>query len=402
MHHIYLVPGFFGFTNLGRLRYFAHVREFLTRRCAAVGLDAEIHVVKTFPTSSLPKRATRVLETIAETIAPAVGCVHLIGHSSGGLDVRLVAAPDVTLPTALKVERFAARIRTVISVATPHYGTPVASFFTGMLGQKLLRLISLSTMYLLRFGHLPLSALLQLGAIFARLDALGANSALLDELFGQLLEDFSVGRRRAVQALFREVARDQALLMQVAPEGMDLFNALTRNRPGVRYGCVVTRAARPGIGSTLATGLDPSAQAIHAIYGRLYRLAARTPRRRLPPLTAAQARTLRRAYGALPSLAANDGIVPTRSQVWGDIVHASEADHLDVIGHFGDPSQVPPHVDWLATGSRFDQKQFAALWTDVVDYILGSGRQSADQARCRGSSRPAAQRRAASRWFDAV
>jgi len=22
MHHIYLVPGFFGFTNLGRLRYF--------------------------------------------------------------------------------------------------------------------------------------------------------------------------------------------------------------------------------------------------------------------------------------------------------------------------------------------------------------------------------------------
>src|SRR5512139_638782 len=297
MHHIYLVPGFFGFTNLGRLRYFAHVREFLTQRCAAMGLKTAIHVVKTFPTSSLPKRAARVLETMAESMHPGTGSVHLIGHSSGGLDARLAAAPNVSLPTALDVGRFAARIRTIISVATPHYGTPVASFFTGLLGQKLLRVVSLSTMYLLRFGHLPLSALLQLGAVFARLDTRGANSALLDELFGHLLEDFSIGRRRAVQALFREVARDQALLVQVAPEGMDLFNALACNRPGVRYGCVVTRAARPGIASTLTTGLDPSAQATHAIYGRLYRLAARTPRRRLPPLTEAQGRFLRHAYG---------------------------------------------------------------------------------------------------------
>ena len=391
MHHIYLVPGFFGFTNLGRLRYFAHVREFLTQRCAAMGLKTAIHVVKTVPTSSLPKRAARVLETMAESMHPGTGSVHLIGHSSGGLDARLAAAPNVSLPTALDVGRFAARIRTIISVATPHYGTPVASFFTGLLGQKLLRVVSLSTMYLLRFGHLPLSALLQLGAVFARLDTRGANSALLDELFGHLLEDFSIGRRRAVQALFREVARDQALLVQVAPEGMDLFNALACNRPGVRYGCVVTGAARPGIASTLTTGLDPSAQATHAIYGRLYRLAARTPRRRLPPLTEAQGRFLRHAYGTLPSLAANDGIVPTRSQLWGDIIHAAQADHLDVIGHFGDTSHVPPHIDWLATGSHFGKKEFDALWTDVVDYIVGSPREAVDQSRSRG--RPAARPR---------
>ncbi len=369
MQRIYLVPGFFGFTNLGRLKYFAHVREVLMERCAAVGLKVEIHVVKTFPTASLPKRAARVLETIAQTAMPARDEVHLIGHSSGGLDVRLLTAPDVRLPTSLRTEQFATGIRSVITVATPHHGTPVAAFFTGLLGQKLLRLISLFTIYLLRFGQLPLSALLEAGAVFARLDALGANSALLDELFDQLLEDFSIGRRHAVQSLFREVASDQALLIQVAPEAMNLFNALTRNRPGVRYGCVVTRATRPGLVSTVSAGLDPSAQATHAIYRTLYRLAARTPPRCFPALRPEQIRRLRHAYGTLPSLAANDGIVPTRSQLWGDIIHAAQADHLDVIGHFGDPVRVPPHIDWLTTGSGFTQSKFERLWTDVVNYI---------------------------------
>jgi triacylglycerol esterase/lipase EstA (alpha/beta hydrolase family) len=376
MHHIYLVPGFFGFTNLGRLRYFAHVREFLVAHCAALGLDAAVHVVKTFPTSSLPKRAARVVEAIAATPGSTGAAVHLIGHSSGGLDVRLMAASNVALPTDVHIERYAACVRSVVTVATPHYGTPVASFFATLLGQKLLRLLSLSTMYLLRFGHLPLSGLLQLGAVFARLDNLGINSVLLDELFGQLLKDFSVGRRRAVEILFRQVSKDQALLVQLMPEGMEVFNASIRNRPGVRYGSVITRSRRPGIVSTLATGLDPSAQATHAVYGALYRLAAHTPRGRSPRLTAEQARALRRAYGAQPSVTANDGMVPTRSQVWGDIIHAVQADHLDVIGHFGDPSQTPPHVDWLATGSGFNQEQFDALWLDVIQYIVKGAKHS--------------------------
>ena len=51
-----------------------------------------------------------------------------------------------------------------------------------------------------------------------------------------------------------------------------------------------------------------------------------------------RALSLRHAYGALPTVKANDGLVPTRSQVWGDMVHAAQADHLDVIGHFADTS----------------------------------------------------------------
>lgn len=371
-HYIYLVPGFFGFANLGKLKYFAHVREFLMERSAAWKIMVKVVVVKTPPTSSLPKRAVRILESIAATCRSRHAAVHLIGHSSGGIDVRLVTAPSLSLPTDLDVERLIARVRTVVSVAAPHYGTPVASAFASLLGQKLLRVLSLSTIYLLRFGRLPLEALLQLGTIFARLDNLGLNSALLDEWFEVLLADFSIGRRRAVQALLAQVAEDQALLVQVTSAGMDLFNATVGNRAAVRYGSVVTCGARPGVGSTLAAGLDPSAQATLAVYRTLYRFAASTPPQRVPPLTAAQARILRHAYGKRPDARANDGLVPTRSQLWGDVIHAARADHLDVIGHFNDRSRTPPHFDWLATGSGFDREKFETLWADVLRYILAS------------------------------
>jgi triacylglycerol lipase len=367
--HIYLVPGFFGFANLGELKYFGHVRDFLVRRSRAAGRDVRVHVVKTHPTASLPTRAARLLDTIATTPRAGRGALHLIGHSSGGLDCRLVMAPDVRLPTSVDRQRYANRVRSVVTVSTPHYGTPVASFFTGLFGQKLLQVLSLSTIYVLRFGRLPITVLLQLGSVLTRLDNLGMNSALLDELFGKLLTDFSIGRRRAVQRLFQEVALDQGLLLQLTPEAMDLFNALTHNYRGVRYGSVTTRAQPPGVRSTLAAGLDPSAQATHAIYRTLYRLAAQTPRARLAQLSAQQRRVLRSAYGTLPTVKANDGLVPTRSQVWGDVIHAAQADHLDIIGHFGAPSDAPPHFDWLTTGSQFNRERFESVWSDVADFI---------------------------------
>jgi hypothetical protein len=329
-----------------------------------------IEVVRIEPTASLPRRASRVLETIVATAPVGSGPIHLIGHSSGGLDARLVVAPDVALPGIDGGDHVVDRIRTVVSVSTPHHGTPVASFFASLLGQQLLRLLSLSTMYVLRFGHLPLSVVLKLGAVFARLDRhTGINSALLDQLFGQLLADFSVERRAAIEAFFGEVGRDQALLPQITPEAMDVFNATTRTRPGVRCGSVLSKARRPGVRSTLAAGLDPSAQATHAIYHGLYRLAAGMPSSAVPRFAAAQVEALRSAYGDVPEASANDGLVPTLSQVWGDVVHAAHGDHLDVVGHFGDLSLVPPHYDWLATGTGFDRARFDALWTDVVRYL---------------------------------
>ena len=366
--HVYLVPGFFGFANLGKLTYFGHVRDTLA---ATLGPGTTVHAVRTPPTASLPRRAAHLARTIAQTARDG-GPVHLIGHSSGGLDARLLLCPGVALPGRVDVETVARRVQTVVTVSTPHHGTPVASFFASVQGERLLQLLSLSTIYMLRFGSLPLAALLRLGAMFARADRhLGLNSALLDQLFDQLLANFGAGRRRAVRELLQEVHADPALVQQLTLEGMAVFDALARLRPGVRAGSVVTLGYAPGVRSTLAAGLDPSAHATHALYGVLHQLAGRAAEDP-PALDRAQAAVLRRAYGSVPPPAANDGVVPTRSQVWGTVIHAATADHLDVIGHFPDPTHVPPHFDWLASGSGFDRERFDAVWRDVARFVTGT------------------------------
>jgi hypothetical protein len=222
---------------------------------------------------------------MARTLQDDAGPVHLIGHSSGGLDVRLLLSPGVQLPTDLDVERHVSQVRTAVTVATPHHGTPLAAFFASLLGQQLLRVLSLATISVLRFGRLPVSALVQLGAVFARVDGIfGFNSALLDELFAQLLDDFSPERRRALSSFFDEWAATRRS-SRSHPRGHGGVRRLRAPRPGVRAGSVVTLAHPPSVGSRLAVGLDPTGQATYAIYAALYRLPAAVgpradPRRR--------------------------------------------------------------------------------------------------------------------------
>lgn len=371
-HHIFLIPGFFGFANIGDLLYFAHVRKFLAAACRRLGMEAEITAVKTFPTSSIRLRAERLFETIVANASHDDGDIHLIGHSSGGLDARLVATPKVVLNTSLDVEPFAARIKNIVTISTPHYGTPVASFFTTIFGQKLLRIMSLSTIYVLRFEKLPVSVLLQLGALLTRWDErIGWKNNIADELYSRLLADFSPERRYAIQHFFEEVGNDQALLTQLTPEGMDIFNAATANRAETRYGSVVHYARPPGVISTLAVGLDPYGQSTHAVYYAMHQFASRMPDQHLPVLNEQQADGLLNAYGTIPSRKANDGMVPTLSQVWGELIHATRADHLDVVGHFNDHTTNPPHIDWLTTGTGFDRLSFEALWSDIARFIVG-------------------------------
>jgi hypothetical protein len=71
-----------------------------------------------------------------------------------------------------------------------------------------------------------------------------------------------------------------------------------------------------------------------------------------------------------PTESDNDGIVPTLSQPWGELIAAVEADHLDIIGHFDAPRSEPPHVDWLCSCSAFDRSRFERVWERVVRFLL--------------------------------
>ncbi len=370
-HHIYLVPGFFGFANFGDFRYFAHVREHLLAYTRVRGIDAVVHYAPTPPTASLRRRAGRLVEIIAETAGGDDGPIHLIGHSTGGLDARLAVAPRASLRCDVDPGALADRVRTIVAVSTPHYGAPTAAFFTSLLGQRLLFLFSLVTMQVIRFGTIPLPALVVLAS------ALGATGAgrligggVVEQVYDLVIKDFTAERRDQIERVFEEVRRDQTLLVQLTPEGLDLFNALATERPGVRRGCVVSQAQPPSLGRQVRIGPDPTHQAMYSVYRALYALASTLPEGLLPAPDEAQERALSKAFGRVPSARGNDAIVPTRSQVWGEVVHAAWADHLDVIGHFHAPDRAPLHVDWLRTMTGFGRPEFEAMWNDVARFSL--------------------------------
>lgn len=367
--HIYLVPGFFGFVNFGRLVYFSHVHEFLDLELHRRGVRAEIHRARVSPTASVRRRAAELATYIRET-APLDGSIHIIGHSTGGLDARMLVTPGVDLGPEIEVEALARRVRTVVSVATPHRGTPLASFFNGLLGQRLLGLLSLVTATMLREGRLPLRLVARIGAVLARVSLPGgAVDAALSALHAELIGRLPSEEQDVFLEFFRQVSTDQALIPQLTPDGIDLFNASAADRPGVRYGSVIARGKPPSVRGHLSMR-RPYDQAIYSLYHFVHRKTAELPANWDPHIPAPLRAEIDALFGGRLGHRDNDGVVPTLSQVWGQLLYAAEGDHLDVIGHFGDEHHRPPHHDWLATRSGFGRAQFERLWQSVTAFLL--------------------------------
>ncbi len=368
----YLLPGFFGFANLGEFVYFGHVRNMLVDELHRRRIDAEVHVVLTHPSASIRARARDLLATLTSTAQDDDGPIHLIGHSTGGLDARLFVTPGVDLGDVHNLplpENFVGRVKSIVCVATPNRGTGLSSFFGGLMGAKLLELLSLFTVYVLRYGRIPLTYAFRLASVFVRMDKkLGWKNTVVDQLFADLLADFSPERRTAVAAFFQQVTTDQSLVAQLAPEAMDLFNAGVGDRPGIRYGSVITQARPPTFRTRLSSGFDPYAQVTHSLYAFIHKRAPIRP----VNLSDAHRAGLRAGYGLLPRDNASDGIVPTNSQPWGDVIAAVWADHLDVIGHFDGPAFTPPHIDWILSSTGFRRDQFEEVWRKITDYCLES------------------------------
>ncbi|MCA9692718.1 MAG: hypothetical protein R3A51_18875 [Nannocystaceae bacterium] len=370
-HHIYLVPGFFGFADFGEFQYFAHVRRTLTRMLAARGASAQLHEVRVLPTASLPRRAATLLETIHATRSEGAH-LHIIGHSTGGLDARLLLAPGAAIPSDRATADVAAQVRSVVTVATPHFGSPLADVLNNVLGPQLLRVLSAATIHTIRLGSLPLPILTRLTDALAPVSSvIGARGGLLEQLYRDVLQDFNGEQARKIEEFFRNVSADRSLLPQLGAPAMELFNTRCTKRAGVRYGSVVLQGRPPSLSGVVQTGIGPFGQASYGLYRTVYSLTAQTsgpPPRLLP----AQADALAGAFGAVPKYQANDAIVPTLSQVWEEVVAAAWADHLDVLGYFEGPQLIPPHNDWLRSLSGFDIDAFHGVWSRVVDFLLAA------------------------------
>jgi triacylglycerol lipase len=369
MHHLVLVPGFFGFGALGKLSYFAGVSEALAAEFARRELAVDIVEVPTLPTASIRHRAARVLETLAQVAHTDDGPVHVIAHSTGGLDARLAIAPTASLPTSVTFDSYH-RIHSLATISTPHFGTPLASFFGSAMGYPLLRILASLAISALERGRLPLGAAIRLGRLVARLDdTVGLRDTFTDELYADLLEDFTEDRRKEVISFLQGVSGDQSLVFQLTPAGCDLLNACTADPTGVRYGSVVSRAAPPSASTFIRYAANPYAQYLYSLYTILHRVAGAGGGSFFPAPVAAQTPPLEKAFGAVPSHRESDGIVPTLSQVWGEVIHAARADHLDVVGHFGARRPGRVDSDWLPSASGFDQAAFDALWASVAEFV---------------------------------
>ena len=204
-HHVLLVPGFFGFGSLGEITYFAGIRPLLVRAFQRAGLEVEVIEVATLPTASIRVRAARVREVLASIGAAGDGPIHIIGHSTGGLDARLAIAPTASLPTRTKFEAFE-RVRSLVTVCCCHFGSPVATFFSGWIGRRLLRAGARYLAWAFERGRAPLAFFLRFLYWLLRLwRPFHRKFNTFDELFAKLIRDLSNERRLELVQFFRAV-----------------------------------------------------------------------------------------------------------------------------------------------------------------------------------------------------
>jgi triacylglycerol lipase len=225
-----------------------------------------------------------------------------------------------------------------------------------------------------------LSTLISVAGVFVRLDdVFGLDRTVFDQLYAQLFHEFTDERRQALIAFLRDISQDRSLVVQLTPDTLDLFNATTA-APQVDHGCVVTRGRRPNVRRVAANVSDAYAQALYALYCGLWFISSCSDGRYYPALTDAQRTALIAGYGTLPEPSDNDGMSPTLSQIWGEVVHVTDADHLDVMGQYGDLLGPGIHADWLPSGSGFDAVRFATLWNDVAAFVTRTARKQASDA----------------------
>ena len=386
-HHVYFSPGMFGFARLASYDYFGHVDRALQTRFRDAGHVVETHVSDALPTESVRQRSARLAELIART-SESAEAIHLLGHSTGGLDARLVASPSVRLPVAEDALHWLPRLRSVTTMNTPHYGTPLAGFFATSKGERVLYALSALTFVGLSVGARPLAAASLLIGIVARdRRALGLDIRVLDQAVNGLLAAVNDVRSPDVRVYLNAIKEDQGSMLQLSPEAMNMALAGFDNRPGVAYQSTASMSPTPSPRKWIATLGHPWSSISLALFTALHTITARhsgrypcAAMRRDATDTRAWAgdeteAKLLLAFGTTPDLHGNDGVVPVRSQLWGKLVWAGLGDHLDVLGHYHDETPEVQielrHHDWLTSGSAFDDAHFEALMDAIANGMLG-------------------------------
>ena len=391
-HHLVLVPGFGGFDALGTLRYYEGVTRVLERTSLV------LHYFPNLPTASVRTRAEQLISFLDERWRRkeirAGDEIHMVGHSTGGLDLRqlLLLYRELEGSKDLRREGSAlevlSHIRSVQFLSTPQRGTNLVRrmnqpLVRSLLIRPLLRAFYESVRGLRERGTSESSRLLRLVLLRGkRVESDNWVDALLDTMQGCYSREgaFPSALARAsyfeLQRWLLHMASDSSALSDLSPvrlgdappspsheddpEGERRFLV----EHGIRYASIVTVA-------------QPRSEHWFNLFNRLHALTAESPDSRLGPPRAVRKLLEPRATRML-SLADNDGLVNTVSQVWPDASSCFlvEADHGDVIGHFQSDRADDTHgayrrYDLLNSSSGFDRPAFDALWFRIAAFVEG-------------------------------
>jgi pimeloyl-ACP methyl ester carboxylesterase len=412
---VFLIPGFLGFENFRDYAYFGD--RFATALRASlsqvVRRPVQVVPVPIPPTGSLAQRQLALAKTLVERsralaadAGVQIGTIHLVGHSTGGVDAQLLTMDHGLEGRDWKtgfdgqdVTRVRERLRSVISLASPHQGTCLAA---DPLAQ-LLASDSLSKFFSRVPGALREEgeALLQLAAALPRLifdpetrnlllSVLGSHVAgqfVLDlahsrALIDDLLPERAVGRYAKAGSSLRLLRRSFVTVAGISPKADR--NAIQDAEHKAMRASQVPRAPGPGI----ADSAPPDALFLlltQLTSGRNTSCFASAPL--LPgSLAALQAAAIdpklliAREAALLPPLidaAVNDGVVNSVRQLIdphdpNELAGLVIADHFDVVGHYDrelfvtDPKTSETTLrdtssGLLHSGSRFRDDQFFQL-----------------------------------------
>jgi triacylglycerol lipase len=373
---VLLVPGFFGFGSFGReghphLVYFDHVIKALT--AARPGLAGRIHVTEPPPMGSMESRVRSLQDAVLQRLGAAHlrgeargegPRIHLIGHSTGGLDARLLANPRYRFngeDRALRA-RLLRHLGTVVTLAAPQHGTPIAKTFMSGLPRLVLEGMSVATIMANAGRKTRQLGVPGIGLAYTLFQAVrprpDVNGPVIDLLAGMDEET-----ARQIERFRGMVMSDNRLLRDLAPKRMAVLNERIGHR-GSRLVEIVTAAPKPSFRLSDLRSLDR-----RAVYALCHAGASRgdfRPRTfpRGPWIASCQPGAERDLVGEAPR--ANDGIVPVSSQtLTGRAARIVLADQLDVIGHY----ESRGNTTLFKSGADFGQRQFEELWRFVADSL---------------------------------
>ena len=362
---VVLVPGFLGFSRFGGFYYFAErvvavLRGVLEER---LGYPVQVVPCTTHPTHALVQRQRHLLDYLGNLCAKTLSGVvriHLVGHSTGGVDAQFLACTTAIdgRPWGRRANAVRRKIRSVVTISAPHYGTCLADSWLAYCAEN------------------P----------FARWAPIIHGLTLGYHVLRLVPEELPAIRRlqlaRDVIAFLAEVAFHRELINDLRPANMEKLRSMLTPEPGIALTCFVTGTelrARRGRRSDsfftdmyeLAKGDGRASPAVDGCRRLLQDLVTRQPDL---VIRSDRSRMPRAMHVEL-----NDGVVNTirqvvnpdaRSQVGGIVV----ADHADVLGHYDRQDSLiegnPYNAGLFHSGAGFGDDEFFKLYRRVAEAVL--------------------------------